>query len=80
MLLGDSIRRGYDSAVKSTLEGKASVYFPEENCRFASYLLRNIHEYQTLIPEGKVDVLHWNAGLWDCLRLFGVDPQTPLDV
>ena len=80
LLLGDSIRRGYDSAVKSTLEGKANVYFPAENCRFASYLLRNIHEYQTLIPEGKVDVLHWNAGLGDCLRLFGEDPQTPLDV
>lgn len=80
LLLGDSIRVGYDKAVRKTLEGKANVYFPEENCRFASYLLRNLHEYQSLIPDGQVDVLHWNAGLWDCLRLFGEDPQTPLDV
>lgn len=81
MLLGDSIRRGYDMAIKKSLEGRANVYFPEDNCRFASYLLRCLHEYQNLLPEGEtVDVLHWNAGLWDCLRLFGEDPHTPLEV
>ena len=38
LLIGDSIRKGYDKAVKKTLEGKANVYFPEDNCRFASYV------------------------------------------
>lgn len=80
LLIGDSIRLGYDKAVKKTLEGKANVYFPEENCRFACYVLRYLHEYRSLVPEGKVDVLHWNAGLWDCLRLFGEEPQTPIEV
>jgi len=80
LLLGDSIRRGYDMSVRESLDGKANVYFPEENCRFASYLLRYLHEYKRLLGEEQVDVLHWNAGLWDCLRLFGEEPHTPVEV
>ena len=80
LLIGDSIRIGYGKAVQRTLEGKANVYFPEDNCRFASYVLRYIEEYKWIVPEGKVDVLHWNTGLWDCLRLYEEDPHTPLDV
>ena len=80
LLIGDSIRMGYDKAVEKTLEGKANVYFPAENCRFASYVLRYLHEYKALVKDSKVDVLHWNAGLWDCLRLFGEEPHTPIDV
>lgn len=80
LLVGDSIRIGYDQAVKKSLEGKANVYFPEENCRFAAYVLRQIHAYKGLIKEGEVDVLHWNAGLWDCLRILGEDPHTPMDI
>ena len=80
LLIGDSIRIGYDKAVKKSLEGKANVYFPAENCRFACFVLRYLHEYRNLVPEGKVDILHWNAGLWDCLRLFEEEPHTPLEV
>ncbi len=80
LILGDSIRMGYDKAVKKTLDGKANVYFPDENTRFASYVLRYLHEYRSLIEDGKVDVIHWNAGLWDCLRLFEEDPHTPIEV
>ncbi len=80
LLIGDSIRMGYDKAVKKTLEGKANVYFPADNCRFASYVLRYLHEYKDLVKDGKVDIIHWNAGLWDCLRLFEEEPHTPIDV
>lgn len=80
LLIGDSIRMGYDKAVEKTLEGKAKVYYPAENCRFASYVLRYLHEYQALVKDEKVDVLHWNAGLWDCLRLFEEEPHTPIEV
>lgn len=80
LLIGDSIRGGYDKSVKKTLEGKANVCFPKENCRFAAYVLRYIHEYKALVEDGDVDVIHWNAGLWDCLRLFEEEPQTPIDV
>lgn len=80
LLIGDSIRMGYDKSVKKTLQGKANVLFPSENCRFASYVLRNFHEYLGETKGEDIDVIHWNAGLWDCLRLFGEEPHTPIDV
>lgn len=80
LLLGDSIRMGYDKSVKKTLEGRVNVIFPGENCRFASYLLRNFHEYLKDVKGEGIDVIHWNAGLWDCLRMFEEDVQTPLDI
>lgn len=80
LLIGDSIRLGYDKSVKKTLENRANVIFPEENCRFASYVLRYFHEYLGDIKGEDIDVIHWNAGLWDCLRLFEEEPHTPIDV
>ena len=80
LLIGDSIRRGYDKSVKKTLNVKVNVIYPEENCRFASYVLRHFHEWFGGLDAKDIDVIHWNAGLWDCLRLFGEEPQTPLDV
>lgn len=81
LLIGDSIRMGYDKSVKETLKGKANVYFPEENCRFASYVLRYLHEYKNFLLNGEqADVIHWNAGLWDCLRLYEEEPHTPIEV
>lgn len=81
LLLGDSIRMGYDSSVKKALEGRAEVIFPEENCRFAEYLFRNLHEYLYNAGGGEtIDVVHWNVGLWDTLRLCGEDNLTPIDV
>ncbi|MBQ8759597.1 MAG: SGNH/GDSL hydrolase family protein [Clostridia bacterium] len=80
LLVGDSIRMGYDKSVKKTLEGRANVIFPVENCRFACYLLRSFHDYFEGIKGDDFDVVHWNAGLWDCLRLFEEEPHTPIDV
>ena len=80
LLVGDSIRMGYDKSVKKTLEGLANVYFPAENCRFASYLLRSFHDYLDGVDGKDIDVVHWNAGLWDCLRLFEEDVHTPVEI
>ena len=80
LLIGDSIRRGYDEAIKRTLEGKANVYFSEDNCRFASYLLRYLTTYIGSVKDYNVDIIHWNAGLWDCLRLCEEEPHTPKDI
>lgn len=81
LLIGDSIRMGYDKAVQKTLAGKANVFFPPENCEMASRVLRYLHEWKgDLMGKDEVDVLHWNAGLWDTLRLFGEDVHTPIDV
>lgn len=79
-LIGDSIRLGYDKSVKKSLKGKANVFFPEENCRMASYVLRYIGDYLDLGDSEKVDVIHWNTGLWDSLRLYGEEPHTPIPV
>ena len=82
LLIGDSIRMGYDEAVKTALEGKANVLFPEENCQFIYYVFRYFHEWlDRLGVRGEdVDVVHWNAGLHDCLRMFGEEPNTPLEI
>lgn len=80
LLIGDSIRMGYDKSVKQTLENVANVYFPEENSRFASYVLRYFHEYKSIVKTGDIDIIHWNAGLWDCLHLFGEENHTPIEI
>ena len=80
LLIGDSIRAGYDRYVKESFDGKAKVYFPEENCRFAQYVLRNIHEWLEDTNEKHIDVIHWNAGLWDTLRVYEDNCLTPIDV
>ena len=80
LLFGDSIRRGYDEAVKSSLAGIANVYFPEDNSRFAAYAFRYLREYKRLLDGAPCHLIHWNAGLWDCLRLFEDEPQTPIEI
>ena len=80
VLLGDSIRMGYDKYVKSALESTAEVYYPGENCKFAEYMLRFAHEWKKSGDWGDdVDLVHWNAGLWDALELFEDEPLTSLD-
>ena len=46
ILIGDSIRMGYDRFVKFSLEDSANVYYPNENSRFAEYTLRYLHEWK----------------------------------
>ena len=80
VLFGDSIRMGYDKYVKEALSNVAEVYYPTENCRYAVNLLRFAHDWkkQGEWPDD-VDLVHWNAGLWDALELFGDEPLTSLD-
>ena len=78
VLIGDSIRLGYEKYVKEGFAGTAEVYSPTENCRFAEYTLRFAHEWKSKGEwPSDVDVVHWNAGLWDVIRIFGDDPLTP---
>lgn len=42
--------------------------------------MRYFHEYLGDIKGDDIDVIHWNAGLWDCLRLFEEEPHTPMDI
>ena len=79
-LVGDSIRKGYDSYVKYALRDCCEVYYPEDNCRFAQYVLRHISDWKSELGlSDDVDVVHWNAGLWDTLTLFSDECLTPPD-
>ena len=84
LLIGDSIRcgaatsPGYGIYVREKLLGKAEVYAPSENCRFAQYTLRYLHEWHAQLGNQQYDVIHWNNGLWDALRLMGEEPFTPI--
>lgn len=64
LLLGDSIRMGYDDYVKELLKDKCEVvYDADDNGRFAAYTLWQAN--QLFKNNGKIDVVHWNNGYWD---------------
>ena len=80
VLIGDSIRLGYEAYVRSAFQGIAEVYAPKENCRFAQYTLRSFHDWK---EKGEwpadVDLVHWNVGLWDIAEIYGDPPLSSLD-
>lgn len=87
LLLGDSIRfgllskkeiRGYGPIVAEKLAGKAEVFAPDDNCRFAEYTLRYLRDWMKKLHPEEITVIHWNNGLWDALRLDGDEPLTPI--
>ena len=80
ILLGDSTREGYDKYVKEQLNGTAEVFFPNDNCRFALYMLRYLHVWQKEGNWGNdADLVHWSAGLWDALHVLKQDVLTDVD-
>ncbi len=80
VLIGDSIRMGYDKYVKEALAGVAEVYYPSENCRYAENVLRFAGDWKNAMEApDDVDLVHWNAGLWDVLELYGDEPLTTKD-
>ena len=71
LLIGDSIRQGYDSFTKKAFDGLADVVYPSENCRFTSYIVRNIADWADALGcDENTALVHWNAGLWDDLTMF----------
>lgn len=81
LLIGDSIRLGYDKYVKMAFEGRAEVYYPAENCRFSAYVLRRLMDWKTNLGCGDdVDLVHWNAGLWDDLIMLDGEHLVPIEV
>jgi len=81
LLLGDSIRMGYCKYVRMAFEDAAEIVFPEDCCRFAAYTLRYLTTWKSETGCDKdLDVVHWNAGLWDVLRLLDGKVQTEPEV
>ena len=76
LLLGDSVRMGYDRYVKESMKKLAEVYYPAENCRFSEYILRSLHVWTDELQLYEADAVHWNVGLWDTLCIYGDEPLT----
>ena len=73
-LIGDSIRIGYDKFVKESLQNLAEVYFSEENNMYSTHVLRNVHNMTDWYKVYDADAVHFNAGLWDTVRIYGDGP------
>ena len=69
VLVGDSIRMGYQATVKKELEGTAEIWAPETNGGDSSNVLAHLEEW---VISRKPDVLHLNCGLHD----LHTDPDT----
>ena len=80
LLLGDSICMGYCRYVRMAFEGSAEIVYPEDNCRFAAYTLRYLGTWKSETGCSKdLDIVHWNAGLWDVLRVLDGQVLTSQD-
>lgn len=63
LLLGDSIRMGYQEYVKEALAGEYEVLCPEDNGRFAAYTLWQANQAFKWNPD--IALVHFNNGYWD---------------
>ncbi len=63
LLLGDSIRMGYQNYVKEELAGEYEVLCPEDNGRFAAYTLWQANQMFKWNPD--IALVHFNNGYWD---------------
>ncbi len=81
LLIGDSIRMGYDTYTKMAFENSAEVYFPGDNCRFTGYIIRHLYDWKNELGlNDDIDLVHWNAGLWDDLVMLDGKHHTSLEV
>lgn len=88
-LIGDYVRYctdrniGYGIFVMEALSGKGYVYSPNADCDTTHHTLRNLHRWldeEMCISGEDIDVVHWNNGLSDVVRVMGDEPLTPIDL
>ena len=78
LLIGDSIRQLYCSAVAEALRGKAEVKWPKENCQSSQNILISLSRWRGLVASPKV--VHFNCGHWDVARWDGdAEPLTSVE-
>ncbi len=77
MLIGDSIRIGYEDSVRRELKGYAEVITDQDNGGNS----RNVQEHIAEWVDGRqLDIVHINTGLHDLRRPFDTGmPVVPLD-
>ncbi len=71
LLIGDSIRMFYEKEVQARLGDAYTVYAPQDNCRFSSFVLNSLRFWLAQFPPP--DIIHFNAGLWDTAILYKED-------
>jgi lysophospholipase L1-like esterase len=77
VLIGDSIRMGYQSTVQQALLNQADVWAPQENGGTSANVLAHLDKW---VLSRRPDVVHLNCGLHDLKTEFGSGTQAvPLD-
>lgn len=76
VLIGDSIRMGYQEGVRERLAGVADVWGPKENGGTSDNVLAHLDEWAV---RRQPDVVHVNCGLHDIRTEPGRDASVPLD-
>jgi len=71
ILIGDSIRMGYQSLVASKCPAD-EVWGPADNCRHSLWVLEHFQEW---IASQEPDVVHVNFGIHDCAPMADGDHQ-----
>lgn len=68
ILIGDSIRLGYQGRVRELLGEDVRVLSPDENCRYTKFTLWGMFSWMDSWGNPVPDVIHWNTGIWDLHR------------
>jgi lysophospholipase L1-like esterase len=77
ILIGDSIRMGYQPTVEQLLAKQAQLWAPQENGGTSANVLAHLDEW---VLSRRPDILHLNCGLHDLKTEFGATSQNiPLD-
>jgi len=72
ILIGDSIRMGYQPTVEQLLGEKAQLWAPQENGGTSANVLAHLDEW---VLSRSPDILHLNCGLHDIKTEFGAASQ-----
>ena len=76
VLIGDSIRMGYEPTVRQELEGVFEVWAPEKNSGKSTAILENLDEW---VLSQNPDIVHINCGHHDLRKAFdAADSNIPL--
>ncbi len=68
LLVGDSIRLGYQDRVRELLGKNYTVYTIGENCRYTKFTLWGMFSWTEGMGIQHFDLIHWNTGAWDLHR------------
>ncbi|MYK41711.1 MAG: SGNH/GDSL hydrolase family protein [Gemmatimonadetes bacterium] len=75
VLIGDSIRMGYQDQVVNQLAGRAEVWVPKENGGDSRNVLAHLDQW---VFSRQPDLVHVNCGLHDLKRAFGAASEVSL--